>query len=90
MAKTPTIKKQDVDLIRLLRDTERRRSIDPLEEAEAFNRLLATGYVVTQKALEPSANRLSRRRSSRQRISVARFGPEECAHYFTHAGYAST
>ena len=19
-----------------------------------------------------------------------RFGPEECAHYFTHAGYAST
>lgn len=51
MAKTSTIKKQDVELIRLLRDTERRRGIDPLEEAEAFNRLLATGYVPTQIAL---------------------------------------
>ena len=40
--------------------------------------------------LEPSVNRLSRRRSSRQRIGVPRFGPKEGAHYFTHAGYAST
>ena len=40
--------------------------------------------------LEHSVNRLNRRRSSRQQIGVSRFGPEECAHYFTHAGYAST
>ena len=57
MAKTSTIEKQDVELIRLLRDTERRRSIDPLEEAEAFNRLLATGYVPTQKALAAEVRR---------------------------------
>ena len=55
MAQAPTIKKQDVELIRLLRDTERRRSIDPIEEAEAFNRLLATGF--TQKALAAEIRR---------------------------------
>lgn len=55
MAKKSTIKKQDIELIRLLRDTERRKGIDPLEEAKAFNRLLATGF--TQKALAAEVRR---------------------------------
>ena len=65
---------------------------DPEEAVAYLNAALDDEYAQGAQVflLEPSVNRLSRRRSSRQRISVARFGPEECAHYFTHAGHAST
>ncbi len=43
----------DTELIRLLRDTRvtGKTMLNPLEEAEAFNRLLATGYVPSRKVL---------------------------------------
>ena len=49
----------DTELIRLLRDTRvtGKTMLNPLEEAEAFNRLLATGYVPSRKALAAEVHR---------------------------------